>query len=299
MKLFAATALVCLAAMPALADEELKGHKGDVNAVAVSPDGKLFASGGDDNNTLIWEGGKSTTHASDQGRVKALAFSPDGKRLAIGTDIGNVQVWDFATKKDLFSNRALEGRISQIAFMPDGKTFVVASVDHTLRILDTATGKEKAKLAAHKYDVRGLAIAKDGKTIFSCDTNGDLITWKANKPSKPQAMNKAECHALAMSPDGKSLAAGFGDGAVVVFDPATGKEQRRAKVADSVNALAFTTDGKTIAVGTQNEELQLVDSANAVTTKKGHSRPITSVAVTGDGRIVTTSMDQTVHVFAK
>ena len=297
MKLLAATALL-LVATPALADDELKGHKGDVNAVAVSPDGKLFASGGDDNNTLIWDGGKSTTHASDQGRVKALAFSPDGKYLAIGTDIGNVQVWDFATKKDLFSSRSLEGHVTAIQFMPDSKTFVVAG-GHTLVILDTTTGKEKVKLAAHKYDVRGLALAKDGKTIFSCDTNGDVITWKANKASKPQSVDKAECHALALSPDGKQLAAGFGDNNVIVIDPASGKEQRRAKVADSVNALAFTTDGKMIAVGTQNEELQLIDNTNTVTTKKGHQRPITSVAVTTDGRIVTTSMDQTVHVFAK
>jgi WD40 repeat protein len=144
-----------------------------------------------------------------------------------------------------------------------------------------------------------MVMAKDGKALYSCDSNGDVVTWKANKKDKTYAPSKGECHALALSGDGKSLAVGYGDGAVVVVEPATGKEQRSAKVPDSVNALAFEGDNKTIAAGTQGEELQIIDGANAVTTKKGHSRPITAVAVAGDGRIVTASMDASVHVFAK
>ncbi|MCW5804953.1 MAG: PQQ-binding-like beta-propeller repeat protein [Deltaproteobacteria bacterium] len=274
----------------------MKAHKRDVAAVAVA--GDVVASGGDDGTVVVWNGtAPGPTRESDDGAVKAVAVAPDGKTVAIGTMYGQLSLWDAGAKKDLFTAKGHGGRINGIAFFPDGKTFATASVDQSVKVFDTG-GKELVKLEG-KYNVFAVAVSADGKLLLSCNSNGEVTSWnvKTKKPAAAYAPGKGECHALALTGDGKALAVGYGDGTVVVVEPGSGKELRRAKVSDSINALAFSGDGKTIAAATQADELALIDDAQNVKTLKGHARPLTGVAFKRDGAIVTGSMDMTVRVW--
>jgi len=275
----------------------MRGHKRDVNTVAVSADSKLVASGSDDNEVNVWDGATLVgTRTSDQGPVKAVAFSPDGKLVLVGSSYGDVSLWDREAKKDRYSKRGHASRVAQAAFAPDGKTFITASWDHTVKIWDTATGTEKSSVK-QGYQVNGVALAANG-TYFVVDSNGGVTIYPTAKAAKPVtiALHAGDGHAVALSSDGKVLAVGYGDNQVLLVDVATQKELRHAKVSDSVNALAFSPDGKTLAVGTQGEDLTLVDVAKGevASTLKGHGRPILSVAYSPDGKkLVSGSMDMT------
>jgi WD40 repeat protein len=82
----------------------LKGHKGQVSAVAFSPDGRTLMTGSWDQTVRLWDVATGTERASFKwtsddnksgiGRVYCVAYAPDGLRLAAGGDLGGVVVWD-------------------------------------------------------------------------------------------------------------------------------------------------------------------------------------------------------------
>ncbi len=75
----------------------VRGHKGQVAAVAFSPDRRTLATGSWDETVRLWDLGTGLQKACFNwkiGKITALAYSPDGTRLAAGSMSGAILVWD-------------------------------------------------------------------------------------------------------------------------------------------------------------------------------------------------------------
>src|SRR4051794_36873097 len=68
-----------------------------------------------------------------------------------------------------------------------------------------------------------------------------------------------QVYSVAFSPDGKTLVSGSGDGAVRLWDVATGEERATFKGHLLVTCVAFSPDGKTIASGSREGTIRLWD----------------------------------------
>uniref|UniRef100_UPI0013002EF8 WD40 repeat domain-containing protein n=1 Tax=Lentzea terrae TaxID=2200761 RepID=UPI0013002EF8 len=97
--------------------------QGDVRDVAISQDGKRFATAGANRTIKVWDvasGAELMTLTGHSAPVVTLAFSPDGKSLASGGEDHAVILWDLGSR----SGSTLTGHtgpVQAVAFTGDGE----------------------------------------------------------------------------------------------------------------------------------------------------------------------------------
>jgi WD40 repeat protein len=127
----------------------LRGHTGEVVAVAFHPDGSRLASAGLDGHLVLWDpntGGRLALVADHACEVLAVAFSRDGRWLATGDSSGTVALRDPRTGKRT-GTLAHPGPVRSIAFSPDSSRLATACDDRVVRLwnpLATSGGWEKS-----------------------------------------------------------------------------------------------------------------------------------------------------------
>ncbi len=292
--------LLILALSMMLQEPTMTGHTREVSSIAMSPNGKLIASGSVDLTVKVWDTASKECLASMEGHdgeVKALAFSPDGKFLASGEMYKKVKIWDTATYKETNMYTDIEGSLTGLVYSIDGKRLFASSKDSFARVW-TIGSLADAKKLAHSYPVNGIAMSPDGKLVATMDDGGNVSLWNTTTLLKSKTLkHSTEGRSVAFSADSKSLVS-VGDDKLILWDVATGTE--KAAIKAEANTAAFTPDGMTIVVGTQDNLVLYLNTADLSLKFKSakHERPVTGVVITPDGKTAfTSSMDYTLRVW--
>ncbi|GEM_PF-3100722 len=110
---------------------------GKVSSVAVSPDGKVLASGCQDGSVKLWDLKTGQVQRILLGHalaVNCVTISADGKVVASGSGDKTVKLWNLQTGELLQTLADHAERVSAVALSPDGKTLVSGSQDETVKI---------------------------------------------------------------------------------------------------------------------------------------------------------------------
>ncbi|HKI35235.1 MAG TPA: PQQ-binding-like beta-propeller repeat protein [Gemmataceae bacterium] len=283
-------------------------HEDQALGVAFAPDGKTFASAGDDRVIRLWDaatGKELRTFTGHADGVNAVAFSSDGKTLASASEDGSARLWDAATGKECLAFRGHgTAAVKSVSFDREGKVVATKGDDGAVRVWDAATGKELHRLASEKGHGRSdVAFAPDGKTLAGVGPNGGLALWDPKTGKElPRFTDPApgDYTSFAFAPDGKRLAAGALDGTVRVWDVEKGKHLRDfGKLSELVAAVRFSPDGKILSAGSGDGTIRLWDAdGKELRTLKGHTDTAEAIAFGPEGKVLASAgHDRTVRLW--
>ncbi len=237
-----------------------KGHVASASAVAFSPDGKLLASGSDDQSIILWELAQGKPRFVLEGHrcsVWNLAFSPDGKLLASGIGQPSSERpsgWDFTIKLwDVNTGtlrRSLEGCSSNVfsmAFSPDGKYLAAChnfGIDN-VKLWDLTSGKLLGSPTRGGHGA-SLVFSHDGKLLAVADGEKGVELWElsTSKRKVKFGLSANGTGGVSFSPDDKMLAVGTTE-SVTLCDVNAGKEIRTLdKATFFPKEVLFSPNGK-------------------------------------------------------
>jgi WD40 repeat protein len=277
---------------PARADEPrtVKGKIKTLRCLALTPDGKTVALGGDSTTVEVWDTttGRLRRLLKDHpGQIWSLAVSPDGNTLTVGS-YRHTLLWDLGRGEKLATLKGHTENVSGLLFSPDGKKVVTVSAgEEALKVWEVSTGKE---LASDRSWIHFCVLSPDGKVLCKLLQGRfvarDLATWKklGANPGLGYVSDLAS-----FSSDNRTLAVNSRHD-LVLWDVLTGKHVGGHSLhTGTITAVAYSPDGKTLATGSRDKTAILWDAATKRerATLEGHPGPVV-VLFARDGRTLFT-----------
>jgi mono/diheme cytochrome c family protein len=270
-----------------------RGHRGSVRALAFAPDGKTFASAGEDETVRIWniESGKSRQLASGLDEPRALAFSPDGRHLLTGGSDRVVLLWEVSTGKRLGRLVGHTAGVRAVAFSADGKQALSAGEDRAVRVWDVDKATPIRTMTGHRGTITGLAIFGEGRFVLSAATDRTVRMWRlADGKLLSRWDQGGEVYAVAVSVDGKRVFSAGSDRAVSVR--AIGGTAARGLPLTghpgTVVSVAPIADGSLLSASVHSETREHALRRWDLSTRRGQTvgppGPVEAAVVSSDGR---------------
>jgi WD40 repeat protein len=286
----------------------LSGHTDAVTACAISPDGKWIVSASADKTLKLWDantGIEMRTLIGHTDSVAGCAVGPNGTWIASSSIDGTVKVWESTTGIEQLTIAGQNKPLLNCAISPDSKWIVWTSTDRTLKIWDVAAGTEHKVIECTSP---WCAVSLDSRYVFASvivDMNMYVKAWDIATGEEQVIINQGYESGYArsgfVSPDGRWMVVGLGDGSLKIYDVVTGKPRYTfVGHTNQITGCAVSHNGKKIVSASFDFTLKIWD-ATAESDQPPQSasvddEAITACVVSPDGQFMVSTAAETLKV---
>jgi WD40 repeat protein len=279
-------------------ERQFSGAGNALTTLAVSANGQVLVSGDTEGMLHFWNpanGQPSQVLGGHTGAVTSLVLAADGQHLLSTGSDGAVKLWTLpVTPPRAFAHA---DQVTSLALTADGQRLITGGADKQVRWWDLKTGQSGPVFSGPTLAVSSLALSLDGRFLAAGSADKNIYLWPSNDS---KGLRKISCaapvQAVAFSPEGKTLAAGLTDGAVLLVEPATGKVRQSLPAgAGPVAALAWA--GKTLLVAQGNKVQTWGEDLKPGPQAFPCTAPVRCLAVTRDGQRLIAGSDKEVQVW--
>jgi WD40 repeat protein len=276
---------------------------------AWSPDGRMLAVGLADGALTLVSVGEPERASPQQapppmpmrrvpahnGAVLAVAWQKSGRSFASSGQDGAVLLWD---ARALTARPVLQGAqwSEQLAFADNGKWLAAAS-GRTLSLFDEQ-GELQHRYAAQAGAIAALAWRPKSGEIAAAGNAGVRVHRPPPQLQSRELSIRGACLTAAFNPDGRVLAAGLQEGAVLLWNLATGTQSQMAGYGSRVFATEWSANGRYLATAA-GSTLAVWDfsgkgpEGSRPLTYEAHSERITAISFRPSGAwLVSTALDR-------
>lgn len=273
----------------------LDEHKEQINDLALSADGKRLFSGASAEGVLCWEKpGAVSSKFYLQRRicnwksVRALAFLSVTNTLAIGEDSrtlvngnihgkGSVHLYNPNNSANETVIRMKPGSlIKSLAVSPDNKLLVVTTSDNTILFYNLVARKTERSVVGHVTKggegIFCVVFSPDGQKIATGGLDRSVRVWEVKSGRELFALigHSQIVKSVSISPDGKLLASGGGEGyreagELKIWDLSSRNELIGLAAHNKpIRVVAFSPDGKLLATGSEDQTVKIWSTTDLI-----------------------------------
>ncbi|MBX3416124.1 MAG: serine/threonine protein kinase [Pirellulaceae bacterium] len=298
-------------------DRVVEAHSQMIQALAISDDGTLAATGAEDGRVRIWRTSdwqcvldiprptkRGTPEVDPKVRVSAVAFRNGTKQIVSGMSDGSIRIWDAATGGLVRELVGHEQYIYTLSVHPNG-TIASACFGGRGRLWDGESETATKEINDQQNRVQGAIFCDAGKKLLTWEPNGSI--WLRNaeilepitKFNHPGSLRR-----VATDETASLIAAGGTDNRVYLYRTNQTSEASEPTIIkipgnrSSTDSLHLTPDGSVVTMGRVDRRIEAISTVDysLVARLRGHDEFVSGVWMSSDqNKLISASGDGTIR----